>query len=239
MKQNQNHNKAVELRELLREKIEHGVYQPGTSIPSENELAEEFRLSRATVRSAIFALEFEGLLQSHRGKGVFVSGSKAQRDMETLGGFRQTIRQQDQRPTIKILKQNRRQSGPYYGLLLDIGETAELWYIKRLCFAEATPVALEEIFIPVHRLPDLDKINLRLFSIMDIYRWHDITPARAEQSLSVAYLDKVDAKYLKLDTNTPVLNFSGIMYDNSERKIEFSRSYTRHDQADYTVHYQK
>ncbi|MCJ7495312.1 MAG: GntR family transcriptional regulator, partial [Deltaproteobacteria bacterium] len=45
---------------------------PGEKIPSENELAKRFKVSRLTVRRAIAQLIQEGFLFSKRGKGTFV-----------------------------------------------------------------------------------------------------------------------------------------------------------------------
>ena len=54
----------IQLREVIRSKIEDGEYLPGTAIPSENQLAETYGLNRLSVRSAVEALENEGLLKS-------------------------------------------------------------------------------------------------------------------------------------------------------------------------------
>ena len=52
----------IQLREVIRSKIEDGEYPPGTAIPSENQLAETYSLNRLSVRSAMDALENEGLI---------------------------------------------------------------------------------------------------------------------------------------------------------------------------------
>ena len=49
-----------------------GRYQPGQRLASERDLAEEFGVSRPTVRRAVIALEMRGLLESRQGSGVYV-----------------------------------------------------------------------------------------------------------------------------------------------------------------------
>ena len=66
----------LQLREVIRSKIESGEYPPGTCIPSESTLSKIYGIHRLSVRSAISALEYEGLLKSVQGKGVFVIGGK-------------------------------------------------------------------------------------------------------------------------------------------------------------------
>lgn len=64
--------KHVMLSDWLREHIQNGTFSNGTKIPSENELAEQFHISRQTVRLAISNLEREGLLERIKGSGTFV-----------------------------------------------------------------------------------------------------------------------------------------------------------------------
>ncbi len=51
-----------QLKELLREKIVAGEWQPGEMIPSERELSERYGISRMTARQALKELTTEGLL---------------------------------------------------------------------------------------------------------------------------------------------------------------------------------
>lgn len=60
------------IAEQLRAQIERGVYAPGTRIPTEFELAEQFGVSRETVRRALSLLKAEGLLGTARSQGTYV-----------------------------------------------------------------------------------------------------------------------------------------------------------------------
>ena len=59
----------AEIRQALREK----KYLPGDRLPSEEELCEQYQVSRITVRKAIQQLTDQHILEKHRGKGTFVS----------------------------------------------------------------------------------------------------------------------------------------------------------------------
>ena len=77
----------LQLREIIRNKIDDGEYMPGTAIPSENKLAETFGINRITIRNAVDALVNEGLLRRVQGKGVFVVGKKNELSIEEHAGF--------------------------------------------------------------------------------------------------------------------------------------------------------
>jgi GntR family hexuronate regulon transcriptional repressor len=55
--------------------ITDGRYGPGEKLPSERELADSFGVSRPTIRDAMIALEFQGLVEARQGSGVYVNVS--------------------------------------------------------------------------------------------------------------------------------------------------------------------
>jgi DNA-binding GntR family transcriptional regulator len=64
----------------LRSKIEAGKMRPGTQLPPEKNLQDEYgsltgTVTRNTVRDAIELLVREGLLEKRRGQGTFIAGS--------------------------------------------------------------------------------------------------------------------------------------------------------------------
>ena len=69
--------KHRQLRDWLVTQIESGVYPYGSRLPSENDLAARFGISRQTVRQAIGALEADGFVNRVRGSGTFVADLKS------------------------------------------------------------------------------------------------------------------------------------------------------------------
>lgn len=66
--------KYQEIIGWISEQIDKGAYPPGSKIPSENELCEQFDISRQTARHAIAQLIKEGKLMAQRGSGTYVKG---------------------------------------------------------------------------------------------------------------------------------------------------------------------
>ncbi|HVL42776.1 MAG TPA: FadR/GntR family transcriptional regulator [Brevundimonas sp.] len=54
-------------------RITAGDYAPGARLPSERDLAEEFGVSRPTVREAMIALEIRRLVDARPGSGIYVT----------------------------------------------------------------------------------------------------------------------------------------------------------------------
>jgi len=57
----------VQIFEKLKNRIEAGTWEVGSKFPSENQLCNEYNVSRVTIRAAIQQLEAVGLVQTHQG----------------------------------------------------------------------------------------------------------------------------------------------------------------------------
>ena len=63
---------AEEIVATLKSRIDDATYEPGSRLPTEAQLCEEFAVSRATVRSAIKELDVVGLVFTRQGLGTYV-----------------------------------------------------------------------------------------------------------------------------------------------------------------------
>jgi GntR family transcriptional regulator, transcriptional repressor for pyruvate dehydrogenase complex len=66
---------AEQLAEAITENIIAGKWRPGDALPTEPELAKQFKVSRAVVRDATRMLVARGLVDAQHGRGVFITGS--------------------------------------------------------------------------------------------------------------------------------------------------------------------
>lgn len=62
-------------------------YSSGDSLPPEPSLAKELGISRASLREAISALQSQGILESHQGRGTFVSSFSFASVVSSLGFY--------------------------------------------------------------------------------------------------------------------------------------------------------
>ena len=63
---------SEQIFDILKKEIATGVWKPGDRIPSENELAEQFHVSRMTARNALQRLSAIGVVEARVGEGSFV-----------------------------------------------------------------------------------------------------------------------------------------------------------------------
>jgi GntR family transcriptional repressor for pyruvate dehydrogenase complex len=76
---------STQVFEQMKEQLLSGEWKPGDKLPSENELASMFGVSRVTVRNALQKLAALELVETHFGEGTFV------KETQTGASFQQLI----------------------------------------------------------------------------------------------------------------------------------------------------
>ncbi len=139
-----------QVNEVLRERIRAATYAPGIRLPSENNLAKEFGVSRATVRTVLAKLSVEGLIIRRQGDGTYVN-ERIQEVNTHLGGlwdFSRLIESSGYSASIKALslQETRATEEDAHNLAIKPGE--KLLWMERLFLADETPFVLANIYIP-------------------------------------------------------------------------------------------
>lgn len=233
-----NHPIYVQLREAIRSKIESGEYLPGVAIPPEQSLATKYGVSHLTVRSAIESLVKEGLLKPVHGKGVYVT-HKVERDLEVLEGFTHATFDIGLLPTTKVLKKEKIKAGKRFAKIFNIDENDYVYFIKRLDYHFNDPVAIEQIYIPYSLFPKFEGLDLKVFTLYEIYEFYNILPKRAYQTLEITKLDQSNARSIGLNKDDAVILFTCTTYDEHEKVIEYSKVYSRGDISKFRSEFKK
>jgi len=229
-------SKYLQLREIVRGKIEEGEYLPGMAIPSENKLAETFGINRLTVRNAVEALVNEGLLQRVQGKGVFVVGEKYEDVLEEYGGFVSSLTPKSKRVSIKEQSKTLRYAGDKYANLFDIELDDFIFDIRHLNYLDDDPISYEQIFVPKDVLPQLEDVNSSVFSMMDLFTFYNIEVCSMRQSLELLPVgDPKIRKRLEVPGNIALIMMEVNYRDQHGRVIELSRSFIRSDKCSFRI----
>ena len=138
----------LQLREIIRNRIEEGEYLPGTAIPSENKLAETYGINRLTVRNAVDALVNEGILRRVQGKGVFVVGDKYEENLDEHGGFVNVMSSGTKRVSIKEQAKIYRPAGNKYANYFNIEPDDLIFCVRHQITLDSEPLAIEDIYVP-------------------------------------------------------------------------------------------
>lgn len=229
----------LQLREIVRTKIEDGEYPPGTAIPSENELADTYGINRITVRNAVNALVNEGILKRVQGKGVFVVGEKLEQSIEELGGFVPSVSRDIRKTSIKEQSKILRPAGDKFAQIFAINPKDLIYYIRQVHLIEGEAVTVEEQYVPQDVVPQLEIVNSTVFSLNDIFAFYGVNIVSARQSLEIISGNSKIRTTLDTPEQVAIMLMETTKSDASGRVVEYTQSYTRSDKISFSVELNK
>lgn len=139
-----------QIDEILRQRIYDDVYPPGSRLPSESDLLQEFGVSRATVRTALTRLATEGLILRKQGDGTYVNEHLHDVNAE-LGGLWEYVRlihRSGYRAAIQLLQVDHRPATPDEADALALNPDQPVVFLNRLFLADDQPAILTANAIP-------------------------------------------------------------------------------------------
>ena len=214
-----------QIKALLVQSLQDGVWQPGQVIPSETELAARFRVSQGTVRKAIDELAAENMLVRRQGKGTFVATHAEQ---STQYRFLRLMPDDGSEPALqRKLLDCRRMRAPadvLRALGLKAGEVAV--QVRRLLLNGSTPVVLDDIWLPGAAFKGLTVERLQAWR-GPMYRLFEAEFAlhmvRAEEKIRAVAAGAEEAEWLQLQPGAPLLLVERLSYTYGDRPVELRR----------------
>ncbi len=141
---------ANQVTEILTDRIRMQQYEPGSRLPSEDDLAKELRVSRATIRSALARMAGEGLVVRRQGDGTYVNENivEVPTRMGGMWDFLRLIEQSGCTASTTLLSKKIRLASVVEANALNILVDSTVLALRRLFYADGKPVILAESVIP-------------------------------------------------------------------------------------------
>ena len=129
-------NKAIplyyQLETLLRKKIESGDFTADAPLPSEDALANEYNVSRITVRQAMASLEQDGLIVRKRGKGTFISPNAAPLKLPRYTGSIEDLVLMGKRTSTEVLESTWIAAPDHIRKRLRLGKSDKVFKVQKI-----------------------------------------------------------------------------------------------------------
>lgn len=220
----------LQIQQSVLEQIRSGTLSAGSSLPSEHDIARMFRVSRMTGRHALKALSDLGVTYTLWGKGTFVSSAKLEKDVRQVASFTDEMRSMGLRPGSQLLSCENILADEEAASVLRISKKDEVVSIRRIRYANSSPMALEWSRIPRHFCPDLvDKFQPGESLYAALYEHYGIRMHVADEIVEAGLASDEVVKLLHADRKGPVFLFTRTSYLPSGEPIEFVKSVYRGD----------
>ncbi len=171
----------VQLADRLRERISNGDWEPGHRLPSEQQLAGEYGVSRATVRSALRRLAESGLLRVRQGAGTFVTshGGGIRAGLQDLRSTSRIIAEQGYTCEVVYRLREHRLATQEEARRFDSTGPLRVVALQRSFLADDDVVAFEHDLINAEALPDDVDTDEITGSVFEYLEPHNLLPAQA------------------------------------------------------------
>lgn len=194
------------IAEELRADIADGRLEDGHRLSSENALASRFGVNRHTVRRAIASLSDDGLVESHRGSGVYVTGSPVHMHRIGMRTRLSTSLGDQHTSSSRILESATEDAPPRVARLLSLAESAPTVRVESLRSVESKPFALSTAWFDAERLPNIAAELLRTSSVTKALRASGIDDyIRVSTGITARHASATESTLLELDPGAIVL----------------------------------
>jgi DNA-binding GntR family transcriptional regulator len=203
----------------LQQLIETGVLPPGTRLSNEVSMADQFGLSRPTMRHAMQHLVDKGLLSRKRGVGTQVLTNRIRRQVGFTSLY-EDLERDRRHPRTEVLSI---ETTPAYGdvaAALRVDEGSDVLAIARLRFADDEPIALLHNHLPAGAV-ELTGEALSGAGLYQLVRGSGVELSTAEQTIGARRATAAEARLLHESRGATLLTMVRTAYDGSGKPVEY------------------
>lgn len=189
---------------------------PGSVLPSEAELSDEFKASRVTVRRALELVRDDGLIAARQGFGWFVATEPLRQPLERLGTIEAQLERSGRDSRRRVIEFAFVPAPPHVATVLGAGSVLR---VKRVNLADGEPFAVVTVWCPA-------ELGQRL-SMDDVERhpFYELVDRRlrgATQTIGADSAEPDDAALLQVPVGSPVLKCLRVTTDTEGTPVLMS-----------------
>jgi GntR family transcriptional regulator len=213
----------VQIYAIIKTKIERGEWLAGAQIPTEDTLCRTYDVSKATVRLAVSELARDGYLRRVQGKGTFVLYS-----IPSYSGIAMKTRLTGEMlgEGVKVKKEIVRKGvkKPAEDIKTYFGFDDDVYYVLCKRVAEDEPAYLEESFIPLFVVPDIEVEDFCQHSLYELIQTRSMRKIhKVVQTLEVTEINGDSAAILRIKEGSPVLLLHRLLIGSDRTPLAYTR----------------
>jgi GntR family transcriptional regulator len=244
--------KIDDVAAALKQRIELGEYAAGQRLPSEREISEELKVSRATVRGALLRLQTENLIDIVPRGGAFVrspsskvlvgpsSPDKASGlELKRAGSFIRAMEAQGRKTLVRFIEPSSIiPAGEDIGTKMEMSADTRILRRYRIHLVDRVPYRILDSYYLAFLLGDLlgkDEGYIPLF------KWlrerTGLRAAKAFEKINVRMPTAEEANLLNISRTQPVVDMDRWVWADDDRLFEYSHIVANAALHEYTYTY--
>ena len=220
----------------IRNSILQKKFRSGQKLPTENELSQQYNVSKITIRKAMSNLAKEGMIQKVQGKETFISYKKDKLLLNKTRGFQDSLSTFGHSSKHKILNVSIIKADSEISQKLNIDPDTTVFFLERLIWEDAAPMAIDKIYLPEKNFPNFMKDIAEDKSFYQILQDnYGVVLNKSILEINGVIATKENAELLQCNIGDPLFHIEKIGYKKNDHPIHYSISIVRCDRVSYVV----
>lgn len=217
------------IRQQIIDDIERGVYEPGSTIPKQIELAEKYGVSRGTIRKALDDLIRRKVLITTKGTGTVVAElGREHADAYRPLSFSESKRVDQKNLRSKVLEVKKMTAEPWLAKQLYISVGAPVIHLKRVRILDGVPENYQCSYLSLARIAEMDieQLDLETGSLFEAIRQETgLYAAMKNEEIRAVHCPDYVAEELHIEENAPVVLVMRTVFAQDNRPLEYCEDY--------------
>lgn len=231
--------KYEKIVQYYKEKIDDGFFKENERLPSEEEIASIFSVSRMTANKALTVLQENNLIRRVKGVGSFISTFSYKSNLISTKSFGEQMISLGIKPRRKLVEYRlfSARTIPVLQERMHILEDDFIHYINRIMFANEIPIAVGYSYLSPKYFNEVDADKV-IGSIYKILKEKGAIFCKADTEMTALLPTEEQKALLKIDDEA-LLKASTWLYDQDNDLIEYTEMFYVGSKYNYCIHTNK
>lgn len=221
---------------VLLQKISDGSFPPDRSMPSEDELATSFGVSRVTIRKAMERLQREGLVRRERGRGTFPQPAAIVAEADT-GNLLSNQLSLAQRTRVSVLDHRFARPPANVAARLATAPDEEVLLIERVRRDAISPISHTRCYLPADLAQYVPRRRITSIPVSAMLAAAGVKLLRYHETITATLADSDTAAHLDVDVGAALISMSRCIEGDGGRPLEILHALYRPDRYEYRVEF--
>lgn len=212
-----------QIAEDIASEIQSGSFPAGSRLPTETQLAENYKVNRHTLRRALAELSRRGLVEAAPRRGTFVRDARIEYPIRQSTSFSKNIIAAGRDPGGKLLSAHETTAPPEKAAWLGIAEKAKVIEIEMIRYANELPICWTTFWLPADRFQKLPRAIERFGNITKALSFLGVKDYHRKMTrITARQATARERNILQLERGATALLVESLNVDNDGEPIQSS-----------------
>lgn len=213
----------IRIHDAIKKEIDGGVWEIGQRLPSERDLADDYEVSRMTLRQAITLLVEEGILERRVGSGTYVASHRVQEKMRGTTSFTDIVRSQGKTPSSRLISYQRKLASEAEMQKLGLNKFDYVIRMERVRYADNVPLVFEVAAIPEKLIKGFQRTDITEHFFKTLTE-NGFEIGKSQQTIYAKTASERVANFLSVSRGHALLALTQVSYFTDGRPFEYVHS---------------